>query len=218
MPPPDLPRDAPRADVVHPVEVDAREPLGREADAALLDRGDRRRGELVHRHPPLQHDQRLDLRPAALAGRDRVAIRLLALEQPALLRPAEDALAGLPLGQPGQLARIGGHPPVQADDRRLGQAVVAADLEVRRVVARRHLERAGSELRLDALVRDHRHAPLHERHDHLAADEVAVALVVRMDCDGDVGEDRRRADGRDRDVAVPVGERVADVRERVVGL
>ena len=63
------------------------------------------------------------------------------------------------------------HAPVGADHRRLGQAVVAADLEVGRVVAGRDLERAGAELGLDALVGDHRHAALDERDDHLLADQ-----------------------------------------------
>ena len=94
--------------------------------------------------------------------------------------------------------------------------MVAADLEVGRVVAGRDLERAGAELRLDARVGDHRHGPLDVRDEHLLADRVAVALVVGMDGDGDVGEDRRRPHGRDRDVPGAVRERVARVGERVV--
>ena len=99
---------------------------------------------------------------------------------------------------------------------RIVELVVAADLEVGRVVAGRDLERAGAELGLDARVRDHRHGPLDVRDEHLLADRVAVALVVGMHGDGDVGEDRRRPHGRDRDVAGAVGERVARVGERVV--
>ena len=51
---------------------------------------------------------------------------------------------------------------------------------------------------LDALVGDHRHVATDHRHDHVLADRVAVALVVGMHRDGDVGEDRRRPHGRDR--------------------
>ena len=91
------------------------------------------------------------------------------------------------------------------------EPVVAADLEVDGVVARRDLERAGAELRVDALVGDHRHAALDDGHDDLAPDRVAVALVVGMHRHRDVGEDRRRAHGRDRDRALAVGERVANV-------
>ena len=136
----------------------------------------------------------------------------------ALLAPREHALAGLLLVEPGQLAGLLVHEPVGADHHRLGQAVRAADLEVGGVVARRHLERTGAELGLDALVRDHRHAALDEGHDDLLADEVGVALVLGMHGDGDVGEDRRRAHGRDRHVAGAVGQRIADVDELVVHL
>ena len=110
--------------------------------------------------------------------------------------------------------------PSEPIDDRLGQPVVAADLEVERIVAGRDLERAGAELAVDPLVRDDRHAPLDVRDDHLAADRVAVARVVRVHRDGDVGEDRRRPHGRDRDAvaAVAVRERVADREERVVHL
>ena len=94
--------------------------------------------------------------------------------------------------------------------------MVAADLEVGRVVARRDLERPGAELALDAFVGDRGHAPLDEGDDDLLADEVAVALVAGVNRDCDVGEDRRRPHRSDRDLARAVGERIADVRERVV--
>jgi hypothetical protein len=96
------------------------------------------------------------------------------------------------------------------------ELVVAADLEVGRIVPRRDLERSGAELGLDAGIREHRDRPLDVRDDDLLADRVAVALVVGCTATGDVGEDRRRAHGRDRDVPGAVRERVARVRERVV--
>ena len=141
-----------------------------------------------------------------------------ALDEAALLAPREHASTGLLLIESGQLPRLLVHEPVGADHHRLGQAVRAADLEVSGVVSRRHLQRAGAELGLDAFVGDHRHVPLDERHDRLLADDAGVPLVLRMDGDGDVGEDRRRAHGRDRHVARAVGQRVADVDELVVDL
>ena len=94
--------------------------------------------------------------------------------------------------------------------------MVAADLEVGRVMAGRDLERAGAELGLDAGVRDHGDRPLHIGDDDLLADRVPVARVVGVDGDRDVGEDRRRAHGRDRDRSRAVGEGVARIGERVV--
>ena len=145
-------------------------------------------------------------------------VRLGALQQAALLTPREHARAGLLLRQARELSGLLVHPPVEPDHRELGQLVVAADLEVGRVVAGCHLERACAEFGLDALVRDHRHTTLDERDDHLCPHQVAVALVVRMHGNRDVGEDRRRPHGRDRHVALAVGARVADEDERVVCL
>ena len=69
-----------------------------------------------------------------------------------------------------------------------------------------------------ALVRDDGDVALEVGDDHLAPDGVLVPLVGGMHRDRDVGEDRRRTDGRDRDAVLPVavGERVADRDERVV--
>ena len=114
-------------------------------------------------------------------------VGLALLELIVLLQPLEDALVRFLLRQPGELAGLLVHPPVRSDHRDLGQAVVAADLVVERVVTRRHLERAGAELALDPLVGDHRHAAPDHGDDHLAADEVPVAIVVRVHGHGDVG-------------------------------
>ena len=190
---------------------------GWKRDAPLAQRLERRLLQLVHRAPPLERDQRLDPALAALAERDRVTVRLALLELPALLaarraraRPASACVR--PASSPAA-SFIRPSAPITVSS---GSSCVAADLEVLRVVAGRDLQRARAELGLDALVGDHRHAPLDERHDHLAADRVPVALVVRVHGDGDVGRDRRRPRGRDRDAALAVGERVADVDELVV--
>ncbi len=81
--PPQLARDAPGADRLHPVEEDLLEPLRVERDAAAAHRLHRRLRELVHLAEPLQRHQRLDARAGALAEADRVVQRLLA-HDPAL--------------------------------------------------------------------------------------------------------------------------------------
>ena len=52
------------------------------------------------------------------------------------------------------------------------------DLEVQRVVPGRDLERAGAELRVDALVLDHGYGALDERDDHLAADRALKSRSI----------------------------------------
>ena len=94
--------------------------------------------------------------------------------------------------------------------------MVASNFVVERIVARRHLERARSEFPLHAFVGDHRHPAFDDRDDHLAPDGCAVTVVLGMYRDGDVREDRRGPYGRDRDVAVAVGEGIADIGQRIV--
>ena len=216
MAPPELPRDVPGADRLQPVERDAAVHGRVEGDAAVADRLGGRLRELVHPYPPLQRDERLDARAGALAVAYRVAVRLALFELVVLLQPGDDTIGRLLLGEAGKVARCRVHAAVEADHRRLGQTVAPADLEVDGIVAGRDLEGAGAELRLDRLVGDDGDAPPDHRHDNLLADELREARIVRVHRDGHVGEDRRRAHGGDGKVAGAVGERIADVRERVV--
>ena len=218
VPPPDLPRDVP---VGRLLERGDREPvlgLRMESHPAFAERRERGLLQLLHFAPPLHRNTRLDPRLAAVAERDGVPVRLSFLELIVFAKPLEDPLLGLLLGQPGQSPRLVVHPPVGADHGQLREAVVAADLPILRIVARRDLEGARAEVHLHTLVGDHGHSPFDERDDGLLAHQPAVALVIRVHGDGDVGEDRRRTHGRNRDLPVCVCERVAHVRERVVDL
>ena len=192
--------------------------LGVVAHAPAAQRLERRLLQLLHRAPPLQRDARLDATSASIADGDRVPVRLALFEAAVLLQPFEHARVGFLLRQPLVLAHLCVHASVGPDHRELRQLVVAPDLVIQRVVTRRHFQRAGAEVPLDALVRDHRHAALDDGDDHLAADQRLVALVLRVHGDRHVREDRRRPHGGDRDVSVAVGERIPDVRERVVDL
>src|SRR5438067_6530410 len=98
MAPPDLARDVPVGRVLERVDREPVLRLGVVFDTLLAQRGERRPLQLVHPAPPLQRDQRLDPALAALADRDRVAVRLALLEQATLLAPGEHALACLVLG------------------------------------------------------------------------------------------------------------------------
>src|SRR5438445_23501 len=184
--------------------------------AKIIRFSQRRLPQFRHGAPPLERDTRLDPGLAAVTQRDGMSIRLALLELIVFLEPHEHALIRLLLREPRQLAGLLVHAAVGTNHGDLRQTVVDADLVVRRIVTGRDLERARSELTLHALVGDHGHSSLDHGHDHLTADELAVAIVVRMHRDRDVREDRRGANRRDRHVAVALRERIADVRERVV--
>ena len=132
--PPELPGDAPVRRLLERLDREPVLALRVEPDMPRAKLLDRRPGELVHPAPPLRRDERLDPRVAALARADGVAVRLALLELPALLEPRDDPLVGRLLVE--ALEALGHHPAVEPDHRERLEAVVAADLEVGRVVAR----------------------------------------------------------------------------------
>ena len=109
MPPPQLPRNAPVADVVHPFEIRLRPIRRDERDAPVLHRRDRRLGQRLHLHPPLLRHQRLHHRLAAMAFADAELVRLDLFQQPELLQLRDHLLARLIAVEPRELARRRGH-------------------------------------------------------------------------------------------------------------
>ena len=127
-------------------------------------------------------------------------VRLRGLEQTVALELLDDPRVRLFLRQTCELAGFIAHASVEPDHGQLRQPVVAADLPVHGVVARRDLHRAGPELRIDTIVFDDREPAPDDREDGFLSHELAVPLVAGMDRDRDVREHRRRPHGRDRDV------------------
>ena len=211
--PPELPADAPRPQVVHPVDVHAAPALGRELDLAVADDVRRRPLELVHVHEPLLADERLDGRAATVAGGDAVRV-VLDLDQGAERAQVRGhALGGLLDLEAGVRAAGRGDAAVLADGLDGLQAVRAADVEVGEVVRRRDLEGAGAEGGVDALVRHDLELAPEQRQEGRLADEVLVPLVVGVHGHGGVAEHGLGARGGDGHAAA-ADDLVADVVER----
>jgi len=81
--------------------------------------------------------------------------------------------------------------------------VPLADREVVEVVRRGDLDAAGAEGGVDVLVGNDRNVPVAQRQAHGLADQVPVALVVRVHRDGAVAEQGFRARGGDGEMPVP---------------
>src|SRR5439155_24962081 len=128
--PPQLPRDAPRADVLEIREHDLRLLLRRAAHSPFPKRRDRRPNKLFHLDPPLQHHERLDAVARAIAVADGVTVRLALPELVVRTQPFEHALVRFRLGEARKLAGLRTHAAVEADHHWLEQVVVAADLPV----------------------------------------------------------------------------------------
>ncbi len=195
--------------VVHPVEVALLHLLRVDLDPAVPDGVAGRLGQRADLDPPLHRQPRLDGGLAARAVAHRVDVRALLGDDPALgAQRGDDRRAGLQPVQAQERAVHGDH-RVLVHHRDVRQAVALADLEVVRVVGRGHLDGAGAELRVDVLVGDDRDPAAGERQLDLGADQVPVALVVRVDGDRGVTEHRLGPGGGDDDgvLALAVADR-----------
>ena len=111
----------------------------------------------------------------------RVQVRPLLGDDPALLaQPLAHRDPGLEAIQAVELGAGAGDPALLVEHRDHRQVVPAADLEVVRIVRRGHLHRTGAEGRIDVGVGDDRDQPAGQRQLDFGADQVPVALVVRV--------------------------------------
>ena len=201
--PPQLPADAPVADVLEPVVVHLREALRDDLDPARAHGFQPHIGHRLHLHEPLRAHHRLDDLAARAASGAPASGTVLGLDgQPRGFHVGPQLLARLEAvhARVGPAGRVHLRVLVEhADDL---QAVALPDLEVVRVVAGRDLQRARAELHVHVGVVDHRDRPLEDGHQAGRADQVAIALVVGMHGHGGVAQDRLRPRRGHRDVAL----------------
>src|SRR4051794_29857987 len=94
------------------------------------------------------------------------------------------------------------------------QSMPPPDLEIVEIVRGRDLHRAGALLGVGVFVGHDRDGPSDEGQDGAAADQIAVALVVRVDGDARVAQHRLGPRGRNRDETAWLAlDRIADVPE-----
>ena len=140
---------------------------------------------------------RLDLHeaPGVLQHSHDTLARFESVESAQFWRHALGAVVLLALAR-----RFLTHGACRRDHHRHGQVVPLADLEIVRVVRRRDLHRTAAERRIRVGVADDRDLDVRDGKHDRSPDEVAVALIVRVDGHGDVTQHRfgtrRRHDDR----------------------
>ena len=194
---PDLPADAPVADVPHPVEVHVGVPARVKGDVTTLGGGNSRRGERGHAHPPLVADQRLEHVAAAVAMPDLVNVLLFSHQRAELAQLVGDSAACLLGGEPVELRqRRHVHGAIGCDDADGLEAMAASDFVVGGVVCRRHLHCAGAELRAHRAVLDDRHRSSGDGQHSVTAYQGSPARVSGRNGHSSVAEHRLRPNGR----------------------
>ena len=224
MSPPELPRDAPVPEVLHPVQVHLLPARGIELHLPFARDFDRRRGQGRHLHEPLQRQIWFDHRAAAAAVPHRETVRLFFLQVAGVAQRLDDPRAGL---EPLESAEIAGvlvhHAALVHHDARL-QPMTTGQREVVRVVRGRDLDRTRAELGIDRGVRHDGDLPPQQRQHRQLSDQRLVAAVAGMHRHAHVSEHGLGTRGGHRHLlglALPLGrgdERITDEPQRALGL
>ena len=166
MSPPQLARDAPVVDVVHPVQIDLAIIFRNDRDLAALHRFDGAVGQRLDLDEPLLGQARLDHRPAAIALAERERVILFSNQEALFLQIGHHALARFEAVETRVRAGVLVHVRVLVHHVDLRQIVAQSGLKIVGIVRRRHLHRAGAELRLREFVGDDRNLAIHQRNEN----------------------------------------------------
>ncbi len=211
MAPPQLARDAPVIDVVHPVEINLAVIVGDDRDFAAFDSFSSAVSERLNLDEPLLGQTRLDNCPAAFALADRERIVFFGDQKSLFLQIGQHALARFEPIEPGIRARVLVHVRVFVHHVDLRQVVAQAGLKVVGIVRGSDLHRAGAELRLREFVGDDGNLALHQRDENVLPVEMRVALIFRVHSDRGVAQHRFGTGGRYGDELVRADNRIANL-------
>ncbi len=216
MSPPELARDDPVANVLHPVEERLFPIVGDEADAAIAHSVHGFRGERLRFHKPLRGHQRLHDGSAAIALADGQRVRIDLFEHAEFFEIGNHGLAGGEAIETRVGSGVRGHARIFADHSHVRQIVTLPCFEIVRIVRRSHLHDARAEFRDGQFIEDDGNLAIHERqHDGLAG-QVAVALIFRIHSHGGIAQHGFRSRGGYHQRTRSVRERIANVPQVAV--
>ena len=214
MAPPQLARDAPVLEVLHPGGVGLRPARGVEGDLAGVDGVERRSLELVDGHKPLLGQPRLQRGVATVAVHDGVVEVLDVIEQAVLVEPLDDGLAALVAVHAGELTVALDDHRVLIKDIDLRQVVGLTHGVVVRVMGRGDLDKAGAKVGVDMPILKDGDLAVDDGELDGLTHKGGLLGVLRGDGNARVTEHGLGTRGGDDDVVLTVdrlGQRVAQV-------
>src|SRR2546426_2112 len=211
VPPPQLPRNAPVMDVVHPVQVNLLVVFRNDRDLTVLHHFRCVLCQRLDFAEPLRRKPRLDHRPAAVAFSQRNRVIFFPDQEPLRAQILQHALARFETIQPRISARILIHTGVLVHHIDLRQVMPQPGLKIIGIVRRRDLHRARPELRLREVIGNDRNLAVHQRQQNFFPMQMPVALVFFVYCDSRITQHRFRASGCDRDELIRPNHRVTNL-------
>ncbi len=193
--PPQLTTDAPVADIIRPVKVSFIHTLGNQLNITVPDRLHRGTDQFVHLHEPLFLDHRLDGRLTAVMGAYVVRVVLDLHKQPFRFQFLHDLFSRLVAVQTRVSAAVFVDGSVVVHDIDFRQVMTLPDFEVVRVMSRRDLHHARTELHIHILVFHHRNRFVDDGQPDHSSFQISISLILRIHCHGGIAQHRLRTGG-----------------------
>ena len=149
-------------------------------------------------------NHRLNDFTAALRARHVELVGFLLNDQAGGFHIGPQLLAALEAVQAGIGTAVGVDARLAVENADHLKVETLADGVIVGIVGRGDFERTGAELAIDVVVGDNRHRAVEDGHQHLAADEMPVTLVLRVDGHGGIAQDGFWARGGHRDEFIRV--------------
>ncbi len=211
MAPPQLARNAPVVDVVHPVQIDRAVVVGEDRDLAILHGFACAVGERLDLDEPLLGKTRLDDGSTAVALADGERIVLRGDQESLLLQVREHTFARHEAVEASVRTRVLVHVRVLVHHINLRQIVAQARLKVVGIVCGRHFHSARAKFRLREFVGDDRNLAIHQRQHDFLAMQMLVAFVFGVNGDRGIAQHRLGTSRGHRDELVTSDDRITNL-------
>ena len=212
MAPPELAGNAPVVNIFHPIQVSLGKTLGHELDAAVFYHINGWPGQGLHLYKPLGAGQRFHDGTAAIAAANIMIIGLHFNQITLLFQILHNGFPCLIAVHAVVFAAVDDL-SILIDALHLLQVVAQSDLIVVRVVAGSHLNGTGPEAEFHVVVSHDGELSTDQRKNRIFADEMPIALVIRMNCDAGIAQHGLRAGRGYDELFVGVLNGIADVPE-----
>ena len=213
MSPPELSGNTPVTDILQPVQVNLVKTLRNKGQIAIFDRFDGRLCHLFHLHEPLLFDHRLYGSAAAVMSSYIMNMVYHFYQQSLCIKISYHSFSCLITIHAVIFAARAVDGGIIMHDIDLSQVMTSSYLEIVRVMSRRDLYAAGSELFVYIRVSDHRDFSVCQWKLQSLSDEVFVSVIIRIDCHCRITKQSLRTGGCDLHITTSVSNRIIDVPE-----
>ena len=211
MPPPDLPRDTPVPDIIHPLKICLGPGIGNDPGVTCLDRGNGLLRQWFDPDKQLFGEIRFYGCSTPVAMSNTVLVRFCLLQEALLPEGFKNFLSTFKPIFALEAARLFIHEAIAAYYFDGVKAMALAYFKVMGIMGRRNLQGTGPKSRVHILVKDERNRPVHQREYHSLPFQTAIAVIRRVYRHSRIPEHGLRTRGGHNNPSFFAFKRISDV-------